>query len=158
MRSNAGEPRDLVRETFRDYADGVVPDEAVGTRAFRAPFLLRLQAREAVTLALLVVDLTALVLAAADAAGTVRFLTGLVTALAVPGWAIVSHLDLRWAAAEVALSVAGSLAIVLLVAQSMVMTRSWGPAAATWAIGGISAVLLVARLDRYRRDHQRIGP
>jgi len=151
MRSNAGGPRDLVFETFRDYTDGVATDEIVPE--YRTPLLLRLHARAVLTAALLAIDLAGLALATAGVGGPVRFLTGMVTALAVPGWAIVSYLDLRWPSAEIALSVAGSLAIYLLVAQVMVMTRSWTPSAATWAVGMLAAVLLVVRLVRYHRDH-----
>jgi uncharacterized membrane protein len=124
-------------------------------RQFDATALARLTisalSRDSATAVLLIVDVTELVLVAAGVGGTVRFVAGMVTGLAVPGWALVSHLDLRWPAAEIALSLAGSLAVLLLVAQLMVITRQWHPAAATWAVGAVAAVALVARLVRSGR-------
>jgi hypothetical protein len=164
MRSDAGEPRDLVLETFREYTDGVPTHDLDGAArrspGHRPPLLLRprARARDAVTAAMLLIDLTALALVTAGVGGAVRFLIGMVVALAVPGWAVVSHLDLRWPAAEVALSTAGSLAAVLLVAQLTVMTRAWQPTAATWIVGGASAVLLVARMVRSRRHPAPVEP
>jgi hypothetical protein len=110
----------------------------------------RLGAREFATVTLLLVDVISLVMVAAGQVGPLRVAVTLVAILAVPGWAVVAHLDLRWPAAEVALTLATSLAVLLVIGQSMISMRAWHPSAAWLAEGGLSAVLLVGRLARPR--------
>jgi hypothetical protein len=108
----------------------------------------RLPAREFATATLLLVDIISVALVAAGQVGPVRFAVTLIAVLTVPGWAVVAHLDLRWPAAEVALTLAISLAVLLVMGQSMMGLRAWHPSAAWLAVGGLSAVLLIVRLAR----------
>jgi hypothetical protein len=108
----------------------------------------RLRGREFATATLLVVDIISVVVVAAGQVGPVRVAVTLIAVLTVPGWAVVVHLDLQWPAAEVALTLATSLAVLLVIGQSMIGMRAWHPSAAWLAVGGLSAVLLVARLAR----------
>ena len=108
----------------------------------------RLDARELTTATLLLVDVISLVMVAAGHVGPARVAVALTAILSVPGWAVVAHLDLRWPAAEVALTLATSLAVLLVVGQLMISLRAWHPSAAWLAVGGVSAALLIGRLAR----------
>jgi hypothetical protein len=81
--------------------------------------------RAAVSLVLLVVDLCALVLSVGNVHGPVRFVAGLILGLAVPGWSIVGFLRLASPGMEVALSVATSLALLLVAAQVLISVHEW---------------------------------
>ena len=122
-----------------------VPEPWLSFRALR-----RLHGRDFVTVALLLVDAIVGVLVAAGIGGSARVAIGLTACLTVPGWAVVAHLNLRWPAAEAALTLAASLAILLVIAQLMISVRAWHPFAAWLVVSGLSAVLLIARLVRSR--------
>jgi hypothetical protein len=66
----------------------------------------------------------------------------------VPGWAVVGLLRLGWPAAEISLSVATSLAVVLLGAQVMLWAHLWQPLALQAVVGGLAGALLVVQLCR----------
>lgn len=149
---------DLVTDTFTAYTAGVPADVAghVGVERLREPWpsaraLARLRGRNSVTVVVLAVDAFAAVLVVAGVGGPLRVALGLAAGLTVPGWAVVAHLDLRWPAAEAALTLTASLAALLLLAQLMISLGAWHPAAAWSVVSGLSAVLLIARLVR-RRD------
>jgi hypothetical protein len=57
--------------------------------------------------------------------GPVRYLCGLILGVAIPGWAIVGRLKLHYAALEVGLSIASSLAILIVSAQVLITIHYW---------------------------------
>ena len=83
-----------------------------------------------VSRALFFVDLVCIGAAAAGVHGPTRFITGLVVALILPGWSLVGPLRLRRPELEVGLTVATSLAVILVLAQVLVTVRLWHPFAA----------------------------
>lgn len=86
-------------------------------------------ARSIVAAGLLVVDAAALVLTAAGVGGPVRVVVGLAFALLVPGWAVVGLFGFKEAALELSLTVAASLAMLVIVAQLMLTFGAWDLAA-----------------------------
>jgi hypothetical protein len=99
-----------------------------------------------VTLALLVVDLAALVLSVAGVHGPARFVAGLILGLCVPGWSIVGFLRLASPALEIGLSVATSLALLLVAAQILISVHEWHLVALEVVVCLVCAVALVAQL------------
>jgi len=81
--------------------------------------------RSSVAAAACVLDLVTLVLIAGEAHGLVRQLVGLAFCLVVPGWAIVGPLRLHDAALEVGLTVAASLASLMVAAQLAMTFEAW---------------------------------
>jgi uncharacterized membrane protein len=71
------------------------------------------------------VTLVNIVLALLDVTGGIRFVLGLVLGLAIPGWSIVGLIHFRDTALEIALSMAASLAIVMMGAQLMITVNLW---------------------------------
>ncbi len=145
--------RDLVTDTVAAYGMGAPhrPTGHLGVERLPEPWpspsaLARLRSRDFVTLTLLFVNAVASLLVAADSGGAVRGAVVLTASLTAPGWAVVAHLDLRWPAAEVALTLAASLAILLVVALLMVSARTWHPTAAWLAVSGLATIPLAARL------------
>jgi hypothetical protein len=63
--------------------------------------------------------------AAIDWTGPVRYLFGLALGVAIPGWAIVGRLNLRYAALELGLSIATSLALLIVCAQVLITIHFW---------------------------------
>jgi hypothetical protein len=63
--------------------------------------------------------------AAFDWTGPVRYLFGLALGVAIPGWAMVGRLKLHDAALEVGLSIASSLAILIISAQALITIHFW---------------------------------
>jgi hypothetical protein len=57
--------------------------------------------------------------------GPPRYLCGLVLGVAIPGWAIVGRLKLHYAALEIGLSIATSLAILIVSAQVLITIHFW---------------------------------
>ena len=104
--------------------------------------------RTVATWSALAVDAAALGLSGSGATGAPRLLAGLAFLLAVPGWAVVGFLRLGWPAAEVSLTVATSLALVLLGAQVMLWAHVWQPLALQAVVGSLAAACLVAQLCR----------
>jgi len=78
-----------------------------------------------VSLLLLVIDLSALVLAVANVHGPFRFAVGMILGVIVPGWSIVGLLHLGNAAMEISLTIAVSLALLMVVAQLLVLIHAW---------------------------------
>lgn len=89
-------------------------------------------------------------LALLDVGGPVRLVVTVAFFLVVPGWAIVAFA--RPAAAlsstVVAVSVAVSVALDVLVAQTMLLSGGWHPERAFAVLAVVSAALLVAHLVR----------
>jgi uncharacterized membrane protein len=81
--------------------------------------------RAVASLMLLVVDLGALVFAFANLHGPVRLVLGLVLGAVVPGWSVVGLLKLGNVALEVGLTVAVSLALLMVAAQVLLAAHAW---------------------------------
>jgi len=81
--------------------------------------------RAVVSLILLIIDVSVLVMTMAGEHGPLRFVLGLVFGVVVPGWSIVGLLRLDNAALEIGLSVAVSLALLLVVAQILMTVHLW---------------------------------
>lgn len=81
--------------------------------------------RSVVSMALVLVDLIALVATVADNHGPVRFVFGVILGLVVPGWSIVGLLKLGNAALEFSLSVGVSLALMMVAAQILITLNAW---------------------------------
>ncbi|MHB1087364.1 MAG: hypothetical protein ACYC19_01225 [Acidimicrobiales bacterium] len=58
-----------------------------------------------------------------------RFVFGIVFAMSAPGWSLVGLLNLRNGALETSLSVALSLALIMICAQVMMTLQLWHPVA-----------------------------
>jgi hypothetical protein len=71
------------------------------------------------------VTLANIVLALLDVSGSIRFVLGLILGLAIPGWSIVGLIHFCDTALEIALSMAASLAIVMLGAQLLITMHFW---------------------------------
>jgi hypothetical protein len=63
--------------------------------------------------------------AAIDWTSPVRYFVGLTLGLAIPGWAIVGRFNLRYAALEIGLSIATSVAILIISAQVLITVHYW---------------------------------
>jgi hypothetical protein len=74
---------------------------------------------------LVAVDLANLIMAFANTHGPVRFFLGLLFGVVVPGWSIIGYLKLKNAALEIGLSVATSLAFIMVSAQVMITLNLW---------------------------------
>ncbi len=85
--------------------------------------------RVAISASLLVVDLLLLVMALSHTLGPWRLVLGLVFALSAPGWSLVGLVHLRSGALETGLSVAVSLAVIMVCAQVMMTIHLWHPVA-----------------------------
>jgi len=81
--------------------------------------------RARAALALLAVDAAFVVLVVAGIHGPTRFAVGLAFALLVPGWSIVGLLHLDRPALELALTIATSLALLLVCAQLLLSLSLW---------------------------------
>jgi hypothetical protein len=71
------------------------------------------------------ITLANIVLALMNLTGDIRFALGLVLGLTIPGWSIVGLIHLRDTALEIALSMAASLAIVMMGAQLLITIHFW---------------------------------
>jgi hypothetical protein len=76
---------------------------------------------------LAVVDVVTLMLTVADIHGPMRFFLGLILGIFIPGWSLVGLIKLRNAALEVGLTMATSLAYVMLAAQVLITAGLWHP-------------------------------
>lgn len=74
---------------------------------------------------LVYITLANIVLALVNVTGSIRFVLGLVLGLTIPGWSIVGLVHLRDTALEIALSMAASLAIVMMGAQLLITIHFW---------------------------------
>jgi hypothetical protein len=118
------------------------PDEPTSPLGARALSLVASRA-------LLGVDALALVLSAANVHGPLRFVVGMVFGALVPGWALVGLVRLDNATLEVSLSVATSLALLLVLAQAMTALGAWHPIALE-EIVGVACVPSLVWLSRER--------
>jgi uncharacterized membrane protein len=71
------------------------------------------------------VDVAVLVMAFSNTLGPVRFFLGLILGVFVPGWSIIGYLKLKNAGLEISLSIATSLALVMVCAQIMITSHLW---------------------------------
>lgn len=105
-------------------------ERAVSSESTQGSTLLDVVATRAVaSMLLLGVDVILLVLATMGVVGPVRFGLGLVLGLVIPGWSIVGLLRLDNAPLEVGLSIAVSLALLIVTAQLMITYHLWHPIA-----------------------------
>ncbi len=95
----------------------------------------RLVATRALSRTLLAVDVLSLILALAHVHGPARFVAGLVFVTLVPGWALVGLVKLDDAALQISLSVATSLALLIILAQAMTALDIWRPFALEVVVG-----------------------
>jgi hypothetical protein len=74
---------------------------------------------------LVCVDIANLIMAFANTHGPEKFFLGLLFGVFVPGWSIIGYLRLKNAALEIGLSVATSLALIMVSAQIMITLNLW---------------------------------
>ncbi len=89
------------------------------------PFTYGPQLRRAITRLCVALALVNLVFALLDVHGPLRFVLGLCFGVFVPGWSFVGLLRLRNAGLEIGLSVATSLALIMVCAQVMITLSQW---------------------------------
>ncbi|NNN00651.1 MAG: hypothetical protein HKL86_02315 [Acidimicrobiaceae bacterium] len=83
------------------------------------------QLRSRLSFALMGLDVVLLVFSSLGVTGPLRLLLGLSFGLIVPGWSFVGFLELDSASLEFALSVASSLAILMVIAQIAITLHVW---------------------------------
>ena len=79
--------------------------------------------------AALFTDCLVFLLTIGEVHGPIRFVSGLVLGLFIPGWSVVGRLRLRNAALELGLAIAASLAILMVAAQLLITLDLWHPVA-----------------------------
>lgn len=114
--------------------------------------LAQYQIRRSISAALLLADLAVLVLTVMDVHGVARFILGLILGLVTPGWSIIGLLKLHDAALEIALAVAVSLALLLVVAQVMMTVHAWHPIVLQEVVCLICIPPLGIQVGRVRRS------
>jgi len=100
---------------------------------------------------LLGTDVLLLALTLGNVHGPWRFVLGLLFALTAPGWSVVGLLRLNDTALEMGLSVALSLALLMLSAQVMMALSIWHPV----ALEEITGLLCAPSLALQSRDLRR---
>jgi hypothetical protein len=105
-----------------------------------------------ISVTLLCVDGLLFVLTLSHVLGPWRFVLGLVFALTTPGWSLVGLVHLRSSALETGLSIASSLALIMLCAQVMMTMGLWHPVALEEAL----CVACAPSLIWQSRDFQRV--
>jgi len=108
----------------RTHSEGSVADFLSEYRRRAATARHRVHRATASTV-LMALDVTMLVLAAAGVHGPVRLVVGLAFAVTVPGWSIVGLVRIHDAALEVALTIAVSLASLMVAAQLLITVGAW---------------------------------
>ncbi|MGB7104737.1 MAG: hypothetical protein WBD82_09090 [Acidimicrobiales bacterium] len=76
---------------------------------------------------LLFVDVVTFVMTVTDVHGPLRYVLGLILGIVIPGWSIVGLIKLRNAALELSLTIATSLALVMVAAQILITVHLWHP-------------------------------
>jgi GT2 family glycosyltransferase len=114
--------------------------------------------RAAVTALALTADLLLATLTAFNQSGPLRYWSGLVFVLFVPGWAITRFLSLDWPAAEISIAVGASLAINTVMAQAMLTAHAWHPELAQISLAIALLPLLSVPLVRRSRSQECTGP
>lgn len=104
---------------------------------------------------LLVIDLLALALTLATVHGPTRFVIGVLFASVVPGWSLVGLVKLSDAALEISLSVATSLALLIILAQAMTALGAWHPVALEELVSLACVPSLAWQSRRYPRSRVR---
>jgi uncharacterized membrane protein len=100
---------------------------------------------------LLGVDVLLFVLTLSNVGGPWRFALGLAFAVTTPGWSLVGLLNLKDSALETGLSVAVSLALLMVCAQAMMALRIWHPVALEELACLICAPSLILQSKELRR-------
>jgi hypothetical protein len=100
---------------------------------------------------LLAADLIALAMTIGDLHGPVRLACGLALGVVIPGWSVVGLLRLENAALEVGLTVAVSLALLMLSAQVLMTAHAWHLVALQEA----TCLICLPSLIWQSRDHRR---
>jgi hypothetical protein len=83
--------------------------------------------RETISTLLAIIDVMTLALTVTNIDGPVRFLFGLILGIVIPGWSVVGLIKLKNAALEVGLTMASSLAFVMIAAQLLITWKFWHP-------------------------------
>jgi hypothetical protein len=76
---------------------------------------------------LVLVDVVTFVLTMANVHGPVRYVLGLILGVVIPGWSVVGLINLKNAALELSLTIASSLAMVMIAAQLLITFHLWHP-------------------------------
>jgi hypothetical protein len=82
-------------------------------------------ARVAVSRLFVFISVMNILFAAIDWTGPIRYLFGLALGVAMPGWAIIGRFKLHNAALEVGLSIATSIALLIVSAQALITIHFW---------------------------------
>ncbi len=98
-----------------DFEDPQIPGSEFGVESWRL-----LTSR-----AFVLIAAANIVLALFNVTGIVRFVLGLILGLAIPGWSIVGLFHFRDTALEIALSMATSIAVVMVSAQILITIHFW---------------------------------
>ena len=114
--------------------------------------LRRARARARVSLVLTALDVVAFALALSGTGGPVRFAVGVAFGLLVPGWSLVGFVRLRSLPLELGLTLAASLALVMVLAQLMMTVHLWDPSGLMVWLSAACVVPLTALRRRDRRD------
>lgn len=99
---------------------------------------------------LLAVCAVTVVMIAADFTSPVRTLVILLFVLTVPGWALISYVNVRHLSVTWITAVGLSLSVCIVVAQFLVMTKFWHPQAAVVLLACACVPLLVHHVLRTR--------
>jgi uncharacterized membrane protein len=97
---------------------------------------------------LALVDLLVLAMTIGGLHGWLRISLGLVLGLVIPGWSVVGLLRLQYAALEIGLAVAVSLALLMVTAQVLITAHAWH-------LVGLQVVTCVLCLPSRRARDQR---
>lgn len=138
----------MVEHDAPGAAARAVPRGTAGARGTRHAWSRRDTARRAVTAAALVLDLVMLLAVLTNLRGDLRVVLGLLTASLVPGMALVGLLRLRDATLELALVLATSLSVLVLVAQLVITLHAWHLYGVEIVVCACSAALLSIQLLR----------
>ncbi len=114
--------------------------------------LRRARTRARVDLALVTLDVVAFALALAGTGGPVRFGVGVAFGLLVPGWALVGFVRLKSLPLELGLTLATSLAVVMVLAQLMMTFHLWDPEGLMVWLSAACVLPLTLLRRRDRRD------
>ncbi|GAA3832799.1 hypothetical protein [Amycolatopsis tucumanensis] len=115
----------------------------------------QLRIRRYTAYGLLAVCLVTIVLVWSGLDFFLRPLAVLVFVLTAPGWALISYVNVRHLSVTWVSAVGISLAITLIVAQVLVLTRFWHPEAAVVVLAFVTAVPLAHHVLRSRPGEAR---
>jgi hypothetical protein len=113
------------------------------------------EVRVIISAALLCVDSLLFVLTVSHSMGPWRFVLGLIFALTTPGWSLVGLMHLKSGALETGLSIASSLALIMLCAQVMMTMGLWHPVALEEVMGVACAPSLIVQSRGFQRVANR---